>query len=63
MSIERYFSPDLTLAAKQGNEEGFRAYLEANPQMVPSLHVKQESAGAEGEEQSEQPVIDEEKVA
>lgn len=30
-SIERYFSADQQLVAKQGNEDAFKAYLEANP--------------------------------
>ena len=64
-SIEKYYSPDQQLVAKQANEEAFKAFLDANPQLVPSKHVKAEHQPVEGEEQPEGqvPEIDEAKVA
>jgi hypothetical protein len=65
-SIERYFSPDQQLVAKQANEEAFKAYLDANPQLVPSKHVAQAQPGegAEGDQpDAAAHEIDEAKVA
>ncbi len=49
-SIEKYYSPDQQLVAKQANEDAFQGYLNANPHLVPSLHVKAEHQPVEGEE-------------
>ena len=64
-SIERYYSPDQQLVAKQGNDEAFKAYLEANPQLVPSKHNAhaQPGEGAEGDQpEAASHVVDEVKV-